>query len=180
MKLILALFFIASCATKPIDTVPVIVPEPSEPVEIIIAKREPFSFKSSLPYIAEIARVSNCVINNETFLKEVESFPKYTYTDLTPTQVGKILREFKPVTISTYKYWSSKVIATTYAKDRTTAYFNTKANPRKMPAMVNTAFHEGLHLNGVSHGDNSSKGKQDSVNYRIGTISEKYAADCVK
>jgi len=179
MKLILALLFIASCATKPIETVPVNTPVSSEPVEIIVAKNEPFSFKSSLPYIAEVARVSNCVINNEAFLKEVESFPKYTFTDLSPAQVGKILRNFKPVTISTYKYWSSKVIATTYAKDRTTLYFNTKANPRKMPAMINTAFHEGLHLNGTSHGDNSSKGKEDSVNYRVGDISEKYVPGCM-
>jgi hypothetical protein len=142
----------------------------------------PYSTKSSLSYMTKTAAITNCVLKNEKFLSEVASFPKYTYTTKTPQEVRKSLESMKPVIISTYRTknpWS-KAIATTYSSDKTTVYFNTRKNPRPMTEMVNTSIHEGLHLNGFSHGSNSPVGKEDSVNYRVGTIGEKYVSECEK
>lgn len=139
-----------------------------------------FTAKSSLSYVNDVAKVANCIQADKNFLKEVELYPKFTYTTKTPKEVAEEIRNMKPVKISTYRTknpWSA-AIATTYASDSETVYFNTRKNPRKLQYMVNTAFHEGLHLNNFSHGDNSPKGKEDSVNYRVGTISEKYVEKC--
>lgn len=141
---------------------------------------EVFSQKSELPWAAQVSKVSNCIIKNEAFLKEVETFSKFTHTAKTPKEVALAIKNFRPVVVSTYKTknpWSA-AIATTYSSDKTTVYFNTRKNPRPLPAMVNTAFHEGLHLNGFSHGNNSPKGKENSVNYRVGKIAEKYVEVC--
>lgn len=184
MKWILPLLLLSfACSRAPIKA-------PEAPTDVIATlptklpgePRVVFSAKSDLPYIHEVARISSCVVNNEEFLKEVESFPKYDYTDKSSKDVAENLKNSRNILISTYKTKSpwSKVIATTYKSDRKTIYFNTRKNPRKMEYMVNTAIHEGLHLLGWSHGDNSSKGKSKSVNYAVGDMSEKYVKDCKK
>lgn len=184
MKFLLLLLLFA-CAHKqapqeaPVDVVyteetPVIVLD-QEPL-----KREVFSTKSTLQWMKDTARIGNCVINNQAFLKEVEAFPKFTFTDKSSKEVADSLRNAKPVVLSTYRTknpWSS-VIATTWANDQT-VYFNTRRNPRPMPELLNTSCHEGLgHLQGWSHGDNSPVGKEDSVPYRLGAICEKYEEKC--
>jgi hypothetical protein len=174
------LLAITGCATRykeiPTVSVPDIKPAP------VKITREPFGFKSSLPYIAEVAKVSNCIINNDDFVKEVEVYPKFTHTALAPAQVAERLKALAPVVVTTYQTknpWSN-VIATTYSSDRVNLYFNTRKNPRDMKHMVNTSFHEALHLNGFSHGDNSPVGKGESVNYRVGLMAEKYVKECQK
>lgn len=180
MKLLLPLLLLTfACSYVPVKA-PDVTPEfPSETVPTTNPKVV-FTADSSLDYIHEVVRISNCVISNEDFLKEVEAFPKYDYTDKTSKQVADSLRNPKPVIVSTYRTknpWSS-VIATTYSSDPTTIYFNTRRNPREMPSMVNTSFHEMLHLQGWSHGDNYEYGKEKSVNHMVGTISEKYLKKC--
>lgn len=198
MKLInycLLLLLTLACSHQPAPKVPeVVVTDPAtlpveieKPVDVIVLdqdtlKKEVFSVRSSLPYMAEVARISNCIINNHDFLKEVENYPKFTFTDKTPKQVVESLRNPRPVVLSTYRTknpWSA-AIATTFASDKETVYFNTRKNPRDMPSMVNTSLHEGLHLNGYGHGDNYPNGKEDSVNYRVGSIAEKYVTRCEK
>jgi hypothetical protein len=139
--------------------------------------RNVFIARSSLDYIKKVASVTNCVIKNEDFLKEVESFPKYTFTTKTPKEVADSLRNMKTVTLSTFQTKNpfSAAIASTI---NGTVYFNTRRNPRTMNEMLNTSIHEGLHVNGYSHGDNFPKGKEDSVNYRVGMIAEKYLSKC--
>lgn len=180
----LALLLLASCYKSPTPIATEQTPIAVFPVETEAAKpvtpKIVYTAKSSLGYIQKVALVANCVIQNEEFLKEVGAFKKFTFTDKTPLDVMNSLKGFSPVVISTYKTKNpfTKVIATTYASDKTTIYFNTRMNPRDMSSMINTAIHEGLHLSGYSHGDNSSIGKEDSVNYRVGTIAEKYTAKC--
>lgn len=122
------------------------------------------------------------MVQNPDFQIEVGSFPKYTHTASSPAEVMHAIRDLPSSRISTYRTRSpwSKVLATTYASDRSTLYLNLRKNPRPMPEMVNTVIHEGLHLAGFSHGDNSPAGKQDSVNYRVGAIAEKYVPECQK
>jgi hypothetical protein len=159
----------------------------NEPPVIVLdkerLKKVVFTTNSSLPYMAEVARISNCIVNNEAFLKEVETFPKFTHTDKTPAQVAESLRNPKPVVLSTYRTKNpfSSAIATTFSGDPTTVYFNTRKNPRPMPEMVNTSCHEGLgHIQGFGHGDNYPSGKEDSQPYRVGSICEKYVSACEK
>lgn len=163
-----------SCSTVPRGTTaPDVIatfPEESRPV---------FVADSSLDYVQQVVKVANCVIKNEAFLKDVEAFPKYDFTTMTSKEVADTLRNFKAVTVSTYRTknpWSA-AIATTWANDPT-VYLNTRKNPRPMPEMLNTAFHEGLHVNGFAHGDNYPNGKESSVNYKVGSIAEKYAEVC--
>jgi hypothetical protein len=140
----------------------------------------PYSVKSSLKWVKQLADVSNCVIKNEEFLKEVEAFPKYDFTTKTSKEVAQAYRSSAPSVISTYKTknpWS-KAIATTYTGDSKTIYLNLRKNPRPLKEMVNTAIHERGHGLGFSHGDNSSWGKENSVNYRVGLIAEKYVEKC--
>ena len=187
MKFIFLALLVA-CATKApkpqIIFVPTleVAPPAAEvtPAAVQSPDRTVLTAKSKLTWPHEVARVANCVINTEAFIQEVAAFPKYTYTDKTPAQVAQALREVSPVVIRTYatKNPFSTVTATTYVSDPGTVYFNTRRNPRAMKPMVNTAIHEGLHPE-FGHGDNSPVGKEDSVNYRVGSIAEKYVEACL-
>jgi hypothetical protein len=170
--------------------VPVVVKDPATlPVEVkeppvIVLDKEPlkkvvFTADSSLQYMKDVARVANCIANDKDFLKEVEVYPRFTFTDKTPRQVAESLRDPKPVTLSTYRTknpWSA-AIAMTIEK---VVYFNTRKNPREMKEMANTACHEGLgHIQGYGHGDNYPTGKESSVPYALGTICEKFVVRCL-
>jgi molybdopterin-biosynthesis enzyme MoeA-like protein len=141
-----------------------------------------YTVKSKLPYLKQVAKVSECVIRNEDFLKEIEAFPKFSFTDKTSKEVADSIRKMKSVVISSYKTKNpfSSAIATTYPSNKTTVYFNSRKNPREFKEMINTAIHEPLHLIGFSHGDNSPIGKENSVNYRVGKIAESYVEKCNK
>ena len=187
MKPILLLLILASCSTftptipetdtgttLPVETPPIVlIPEAPHSVRIV------FSTNSGLQYMKDLVGVANCVINNISFLDEVEAFPKYTYTDKTSKEVSASLRNSIPTVFTTYRSKNpfSRAIATTFTGDDV-IYFNTRKNPRSVPEMINTLIHENLHLNGWSHGDNSPIGKGDSVNYRVGSMAEKYTELC--
>lgn len=181
--LLLLLALLAGCSTPPVAQVPVdnFPQVENTPTQIAAPAftRKVFIAKSSLAWVIDLVDRANCIINNEEFIKEVEGFPGFTFTEATPGQVAASLRSMGPFTISTYKARiGSKVIATTYSSDKTTLYLNLRKNPRDIASMGNTVLHEGLHLAGYSHGNNSSVGKQDSINYRVGSIAEKYITLC--
>lgn len=144
--------------------------------------KEIFGTDSKLIWIKDAVNISNCILGQSGLIEEVRNKKEFTFTDKTPEEVAKSLESPTKVKVKTYSYWNpfSSVIATTYANDRTSLYFNLKNNPRNKYAHVNTVFHESLHLWGYSHGDNYPKGKEDSVNYKIGSMSEKYVDDCEK
>lgn len=173
-KLILASFLISSCSTNKNIESPVESPsEATSPKTVFISK-------SRLEWLIEAARISNCVIGKKDFLDEVENFKGYTYTDKTPEQIVYVFKNPSTVYLSSYKTTNpfSSVVATTYSNDKENIYFNLRKNPRTKKAHVNTVIHEALHLWGFSHGDNYSKGKENSVNYKVGEIAEKYVDEC--
>lgn len=175
MRLLLILFLTAcsQAPTKPKQLDPVVV-KPTETRSIFVAS-------STLNWTHEVARVANCVVQSGAFLADLAAFPKYTYTDKTPAQVAEAYRVISPITIKTYRTKNpfSAAIATTFKGEPGVVYFNTRKNPRPMTAMVNTAIHEGGHAIGFGHGDNSPGGKEDSVNYRAGTIAERHVEGCL-
>lgn len=182
MKNILLLIALASCTTVANKAPEVVPAKPVTPVSVPTtpAKREIFYSKSSLPWVKELINKANCVVNSQDFLNEVKAWPKFTYSDATGEDVYKSILNLHKVNVETYQTknpWS-KAIATTYAGVNDTVFLNTRRNPRDMKYMINTVLHEPLHLVGYSHGDNSPAGKENSVNYRVGSIAEKYADSC--
>lgn len=180
MKHLFLLAILISCATTPPQDI-VDIQEAIIQLDAGIIQappyREVFTTKSSLKWVQGAVAVSNCVINNEEFLSEVENYPKFTYTDKTPKQVAELLRSAPPAIVSTYKKSFTKAIAYRNVGSNV-IYLNTAKNPRVMSAIVNTAAHELAHIAGLGHGDNSPRGKQESAPYRVGKIAERYSETC--
>jgi hypothetical protein len=177
----LLLLCLIGCATQ---TPIVKAPAPARPAPIELTPATPaekkviFTAKSTLQWVKDLADVANCVAGNEAFYQEIAAFPDYDFTDMSSLDVANAYRNMKPIDIRTYWYFMKSVIATTYTTNETSIYLNTRSNPRPMPEMINTTFHEGGHLIGFSHGDNKPFGKENSVNYRVGSIAVKYAEGC--
>lgn len=137
--------------------------------------------KSSLPWMKNLSATTECVIKDEGFQKEVSAIEKFDYSPKNGKQVVADLLTFKKITLSTYKTklpWS-KTIA--YRPVGTAeVYFNLRKNPRDFSEMINTVIHEWLHVYDYDHGNNSAVGKEKTVNYAVGKISEKYVLNCAK
>lgn len=176
MKLISLLIFLVSCSTlqTPIST-------QVDTATVIMGPRAVFFTNSKIPWVINLVGSANCVVNTKAFINEVKTYPKFTLTTATPADVAASLESMGPFEVATYKTTNplSKAIATTFKGNKTTLFLNVRRNPRALPAMVNTLAHESLHLAGYSHGDNSPVGKEESVNYKVGSISEKYLEGCL-
>jgi hypothetical protein len=136
--------------------------------------------KSSLPWMSSLGKTADCIIQNAEFRAEVSAIKVFDYSKRSGIQVIEDLSKMNDVAISTYRTKSpwSKTIAYTYGGAKT-IYFNTRKNPRDVPSMINTVIHESTHIVGYGHGDNSSKGKGNSVPYKVGSIAEKYSGKCL-
>lgn len=183
----LILFFLFSCATAQKDA-PLIQLDKDEiqaSTEVISSPTHiVFTTKSSLPWVHEVSRIANCVINNEDFLKEVAAYPKFTYTDKVGADVAKALREHAPIEVRTYKTLNprSKTNAYVLPSKRNEVYLNTRKYKNPTSRWVQTLVHESLHPE-FSHGNNDidkdTEEKLASVNYVVGSIAEKYAEKCL-
>jgi hypothetical protein len=171
-KLILILFIVSCSPQQPKDPQ---IPEPIPPVKGVY-----YQTTLTSQWAIDLTRISNCVLNHEGFIKEVSAIEKFDFTFDKGIEVIAKYRQDKVTNIKLIKpkaFWSS-MVATTFAGNTDDFFLSTKKNPRPMPSMINTAIHERGHLVGYGHGDNYAKGKEDSVNYKLGSISEKYVADC--
>jgi len=180
MKKLILFLLVTSCTSIVSSPSKIALESLAPDLSIPVAPRKVFSSSSDTEWLKLAINKANCVLNNQDFIAEVEAFKDYTFTDKSSPQVANAIKELKPIKVALYKTKNpfSKAIATTYASDRETVYINTRRNPRAMPDMVNTIIHEGLHLAGFSHGDNSPVGKENSVNYKVGSIAEKYVEKC--
>ncbi len=183
-KLILALVALlglASCLTSVKTKKPIVV-DPVVDSEVIIVESKTFHTEVKYDWAIETVRISNCVLNHPDFKKRVEAIDKFDYSDLNGVQVYAAYSNGSRVGLRVYKSknpWS-KAIATTYGNDKEFFYLNTRKNPRDYGSMVNTSLHEAGHLKGFSHGDNSSVGKENSVNYKVGSIAQEVSAKCLR
>lgn len=173
---LLTSFLIVSCSTKT-----VVKQSPSVEPEIIEVKNnQVFNYKSKLTWVSDLTKVANCTVNLDSFQQRVIKIKSFDFTDANGEQVIKSLMA-KTCTIRTYKTKNpfSKAIATTYRSNAVDLYLNLRKNPREVLRMVNTVIHECLHNAGFSHGDNSSIGKENSVNYKVGLIAQKEGVKCL-
>ena len=179
-KLILALVALlglASCLTSVKTKKPSVI----DPV-VVEEKSKTFHTEVNYDWAKKTVEVSNCVLNHPEFKKRVEAIEKFDYSDLNGVQVYAAYSNGSKCGLRTYKTknpWSS-AIATTYSDDREFFYLNSRKNPRKYDSMVNTSIHECGHLKGFSHGDNRSAGKENSVNYKVGSIAQEISELCLK
>jgi hypothetical protein len=174
----LLLLCIVSCSQL---QTPITPPSVSETPAIATQIMSPvFTSNTTIESLQKAIKVANCVVRSESFLKEIGSYAKYDYTDMSPNDVESAFRNIKPIRVGTYRTKNpySKVYATTYASDRETIWINTRKLPRPTQELTNTFIHEGSHLIKFSHGDNSPIGKSNSVPYGVGAIAEKHVAGC--
>lgn len=177
--LLLILCFACSHIETPYSP-PTISQTPPVATEIMKPLQDVFSTASKNESLKHSVKIANCVVRSESFLKELSRFPKYDFTTSTPDEVEQAFRKIKSIKVATYQTknpWS-KALATTYASDRETVWINSRQLPRDLPSLVNTLIHEGSHLIGFSHGDNSPVGKQKSVPYGVGEIAERHITPC--
>jgi len=145
-----------------------------------VKEQSTFAVKSDLKWVADAAKVAECVIRNEDFLKEVANHPQFTYTTKTSKQVSDSMRRFVPSVITTYKKRFTSTIAYRNVGSNV-VYLNLAKNPRPIKELVNTLIHENLHCRDWGHPSNRTATRPESVPYKVGLIAEKYAnGECSK
>lgn len=145
-----------------------------------------FAVRSQLAWIRETAEVANCVIKQSGLIRDVERVRVFDLAVLGDQRgpvgvaVAKRMQAFTPVIVSTYcKYPSGGVQTNAYRNvGSNVVYINTCVPRNPLASRVNTLVHERLHVVGFGHGDNSWRGKQNTVPYRVGTLAEKYTNAC--
>ena len=119
----------------------------------------------------------------DTQLHLILGVPRFTYTDLTPEQVfNKIASNLDLIDVKILPWrplnpWTA-AIATTFKSKPGEIYINVrKVKQRSVADYVGSTIHECLHLPpfNFSHGSNSPKGKENSVNFRVGALAGEWA-----
>ena len=173
MKLIQmgVLIALASCTHK-VVTPPTPTVEPSGAVG-------KFKNKTTLPWLNEVERVANCLKGNHGFYEEIESTTFLETNGKTSKEIAEDVKVMAPGLNTYSKFSVYKVLGTYSVKDNEVLY-RLQANPRAVPAMVNTAYHEGLHLKGYFHKGNFAKGDNlKTVPFKVGEIAERRAEECL-
>ena len=149
--------------------------EISQPTIEVVEQKKVFSFKSSLSWVEKATDCANIVINDKDFQDEAVAKTSFDYSEDDGEKVLNKLLSHHCVarTYKTKNPWS-KAVATTYRSNTEDMYFN-RRKKRSIFAWVGTSCHECLHNVGYSHGDNSSVGKENSVNYWYGSLCTTHA-----
>lgn len=128
----------------------------------------------------KIIPIANCVIKNEKFLKEISEIERFDYSKAKGSDVVNALKKDITIKNTTYKSWNWRSNVNAYTKgSNPVVNWNVRNNPRSLPEMINTEIHEGLHILQFFHGNNYSTGKENTVNYKVGKIAEKYVGECL-
>lgn len=168
----LLIFLIISCGS-------VKTKKPVKPIEYGQYDYLYFVNISGKSYVKRAVNIANCVNNNEDFIKAVSLVESFDYSDHNGAQVAKALKSENQVKVDDYKTWDpwSSVNAKFHYG---IISFNNWNNPRQDKSMVNTLIHERLHFLKYGHGDNYNQDKKkNSVNHKVGKLSEKYVENCV-
>lgn len=182
-----------SIEIKPLETVVVpggtqletadIISTPQEAIKIEVVPGQhhqsgDFSVKSSLKVVKQLAELGNCLVLKERFYNEISNHKQFDYTSDNSEAVANKLADFVPVVLTTYKKRFSKSIAYRNVGSNV-IYLNTlKLGTKPTKDRLNTIWHERTHVAGFGHGDNYKNGKENSVPYGTGEMSEKYFDEC--
>lgn len=157
-----------SCSTnKVVDpTNPPVVEVPSEPTPAIL-----ITDATGLDYVKEAVGLANNCLKNPAFIKALNDFNEYTFTDQTPTQISKTAFEAKDsFTVKTYSYWNpfSSVLA---YREGNEMFLRTQKLPRSVESIFQSIMHEYFHVLGYGHPFNYETGRENSVPYAVEKIS---------
>lgn len=171
MKHLLFLLLVVSCSTRVIT--------PTE------EKRTPgspigyFKTDSTLQWMKDLERVANCVKIKPEFYAEIRNT---TFTMNNGKNSDQIAKELKggSFTIETFSKWNpfSKQIAT-HSIGGDKILLRVQMHPRPMAEMIETVFHEPMHLLGYFHdGNYNTEENRKTVPYKIGEIARKHIEGC--
>ena len=172
IRLYLAIVLVSSCATK-INT----NNESSEiPVQV-----DGLHFVTKLKSDWAISAVSsaNCMMNLKSFRDEVSKIEKFDYSNDSGAQVLFNYDKLPPSEIKLYKFLNPWSAATSFNEGQS-ININSRRTQRPLISMVNTLIHERGHFAGYSHNGNYQSGNENSVNYKMGSVSEKHFSECAK
>ncbi len=137
--------------------------------------------------LIECVEFINDLLTLDAFYDEISNHPEFTHLDngYTPKQIAEILKaDQSTIMIKTYKSkWRwSKANAYVSKKYKNTLFYNTRKLWRDPEDIMNTIVHECVHVadhndNGKTnfgHGDNNSRGKENSAPYWIGALAGRY------
>jgi hypothetical protein len=129
----------------------------------------------------------NDLLTLDDFYDEISSHPSFTHDDdgYMPKIISEILKaDQSEVMVRTYKSkWRwSKANAYVSPKFKDTLFYNSRKLWRLRVDIINTVVHECVHVadhndnnkTNFGHGDNKSKGKDNSAPYWIGNLAGKY------
>lgn len=159
---ILALLLLVGCATS--------IEKP-----VLNESSSIFSSKLDKKWVREVVDCSNKVVKDSGFLGELIAVEKFDYSVDSGAIVANKLLSHKYV-ITLYKSLNPWSKARAYAiNGKEELNFNTRKNHSDVFRSTGTAIHEATHTFGYTHGDNSSKGKEKSIPYKVGDIAHKWA-----
>nr|WP_320000128.1 hypothetical protein [uncultured Draconibacterium sp.] len=148
-------------------------------------------------YKGKNEKVNDCVefINDlfeaDFFLKSVADKDSFTHTEYEPRKVAALMKDDENETVvKLYKSFNPWTRANAHVspKFENTLFLNTRKLWRNREDIINTIVHECVHVvdfseNGIidfGHGDNYSKGKENSAPYWIGELAKKIYLDSLE
>ena len=153
--------FYLSCSTQ--KTVTVIDPAPT-PLNLI-------EDKTGLDYVISAVEKANECLDNPKFIKALNDFKEYEFTDKTPAEISKIAFDAKDsLEVYTYSYFNpfSSVLA---YREGNKMFLRSQKLPRSISSIFQSIIHEYFHVLGFDHPFYYEKGRENSVPYKAADLS---------